>query len=224
MTDREQKLWQRALRGVEQEELLSLEPVVDGEKDAAMAALVLAAVTRPLPTPKTRTEVPRRRTLIYGGAMMAAALALVLVWRSPLGHEPVPGYQSKVSGDDSELGPDAVALAPRRVNLDSWLRVELRPERARKDNAAARGYVLKDARLIPWSATAFQATADGTLRLKQRARDLPGLEVGEQHLVFAIGRAGKLPGEPEISRTLSGAAPMHQADFLILRSQVVVER
>lgn len=231
MTDEKIEQLRQTLKATEQEEIFDLPPVADAAKDQAMAAFVMGQLGHKAEPEKSKKEAPvtplfrRRRTMVYGGMLLAAGLCAVLLPRLYIGgsSDRISNYQASVQGDDSELGQEPGSPEPKHVKLDSSLVVTLRPERDMKVTPDARAYVLKAARLIPWNV-AFSASAQGTLKTKQRVSDLPGMDVGEQSLLFVVGRVGRLPGESEIEKTLSGAAPLRGDDWLLIRSQVIVER
>ncbi|MCB9727281.1 MAG: hypothetical protein H6744_00540 [Deltaproteobacteria bacterium] len=147
---------------------------------------------------------PRRKArwarLAMVVAPLAAAAALVLVLRGPLGGTdgpPLPGYGLEVSGGLATVRGAEAPEPSRRFTPDSPVELLLRPQQAAQGPVAVRAW-----RRMPgqawqaWDAPA-QISAEGSARIAGSAAELLGTTPGVVGLRIVVGRPDELPGGPE---------------------------
>ena len=140
-----------------------------------------------------RAARPARSKQVWGGVVMAFAMAAALIFFAtrPAEFAAPPGYRiTGVQGGMMELRSDSSgAEKARTLDPESVLTITLAPEQADPETApAARAFVVTpDGRLGPTPEDALQVGKGGALRLKAKAADLFGEAYGLREVLVALG-------------------------------------
>jgi hypothetical protein len=235
--------------GKEEREMLAAAPI---PLDAAMEDRLVAAVLRQATPPAHPPEegplqvIPIRGTPARGAPMadapatgrrsrswkvaawtaaLAAAATVVLVLRTgPVAPpEELPRYALHVTGRAAVLGGDTAPTSPV-VHLASGglLQLDLRPSRAPADTVDVQPYLRQGERLMRWPM-GLHRTDLGVFRLSVPVAAVPELQPGTWEILVVVGRAGRLPGDAEVSRVAGGGTIPAMADWQLLRQAVMVE-
>jgi hypothetical protein len=220
--------------------LEAFRPLDEAERHAVLGAALGATPAREAdgavdergPAPQPGAPIPirgRRRRfgpLLATLAPLAAAAAFVVVasMRPPA----LPEYGVTVEGGQSETRGSALSPsgAPVVLGPEARLRVLLRPATAVEAPIATRLYLVRDGRARSLDGATIRDVGEGLLVFESSRRELlPDAPPGDVALVFAIGRAGRVPDESEVAaRTAGGAADAGDGALRLVVVRLQLER
>jgi hypothetical protein len=233
----EDPVWERLSRG----ELSATEDGALRARAAADPAIAeLYAAYRPLPVElrerlveQAKSELsvapparvlPWRRLAIAIVAPLAAAAALILFLRHPVGEQasaPLPAYALAFTGGDrTTRSAPANDDGPVELHADSRIDIVLRPSTAAPGPVLVQAFLLQGSEVHPWPVP-MQRSPEGAVRISGDAGSLLGVPAGSWDLVFIVSRDPITIEPGELARAARGEGSPHPWQLLERRVRLL---